>query len=461
MAGLTLKALLSARTGALPVVQALVGEASIVDPGGKLLVGNSLEVDRVAVVHDGETLGWVSGPAALATAKLLEHLAAKEAERRALAGEVLHLYREVNLIGQLSEQLAAVLDVADVARAAVEQAMRLIPGTQAGLLLKEDSGLRAWTEQSPLGPDSSFAASILERSVGEIVNNYDSDDRRSAGEDHLRAVISAPLLVKQQAIGLIVLADTNDAHYTAAHLKLLSTIAMQAASAIENAQASQQLLRREVERQALQLYLPPQVAELVLSSGGAAKLDGVLQPITALFADIRGFTTMSEQMEAREVVQMLNEFFTAMSGVIFECNGTLDKFIGDCIMALFGAPVASETSAQDAVRAAMGMQREMAVLNRSRVARGLHPFEIGIGLHCGSAVVGNIGSADRVQYTAIGDTVNVAARLVNKAAGGEIIVSEAIRNRMPETSSFESLGEVDLKGRATKMAIYRLARMAP
>jgi adenylate cyclase len=143
-----------------------------------------------------------------------------------------------------------------------------------------------------------------------------------------------------------------------------------------------------------------------------------------------------------------------MSGVIFRCNGTLDKFIGDCIMALFGAPVASDRAAQDALDAALGMQQALKVLNQSRVERNLRPFQIGIGLHCGLAVVGNIGSADRVQYTAIGDTVNVAARLVNKAGAGQIIVSEAIRASIPEFAGFDALGEVDLKGRASKMNIY-------
>jgi len=186
------------------------------------------------------------------------------------------------------------------------------------------------------------------------------------------------------------------------------------------------------------------------------RLDGVVQPVTVLYADIRGFTTMSERMEARDVVHMLNEFFTAMSGVIFEARGTVDKFIGDCIMALFGAPVESPRAAEDALEAAMGMQQAMTKLNASRLERGLHAIEIGIGIHCGPAVVGNIGSVDRVQYTAIGDTVNVAARLVNLAKAGEIIVSAAVRESIGRDENFEALGNVDLKGRATQMGVYRV-----
>jgi adenylate cyclase len=143
-----------------------------------------------------------------------------------------------------------------------------------------------------------------------------------------------------------------------------------------------------------------------------------------------------------------------MSNVIFQCNGTVDKFIGDCVMALFGAPVASATAARDGLQAAIRMQRQMELLNLSRGRRNAPVFHIGIGLHCGPAVVGNIGSADRVQYTAIGDTVNVAARLVNRAAASQIIVSEDIRACIPDLHRFEPLGEVELKGRAGKMNIY-------
>lgn len=471
MAGLSLKALLSARAGALPAVTALMealgGRLGIEDVSGKVLLGAAeAGPARVAIVLEEEMLGWVCGAeiAATSVAALLSHLAVKESERRALGAEVLHLYREVHLIGQLSEQLAAVLDASEVGQSALEQALRLIPASHAGILVREEEdgplrsiasfGAALGEDAAPLAPGSVFAASILERGIAEIVNDYASDPRVSEAEASLRSVICAPLRAKQRTVGVITLADTAGSAYTAAHLKLLNTIAMQTAAAIENAIASQQLLRREVERQALKLYLPPQVADLIFASGGSTQLEGVLQPIAVLFADIRGFTTMSEQMEARDIVQMLNEFFTAMSGVIFESNGTLDKFIGDCIMALFGAPVASGNAVQDALRAAIGMQREMDALNQSRIERELAPFRIGIGLHCGLAVVGNIGSADRVQYTAIGDTVNVAARLVNKAAAGQIIVSEDFRLGLAESAGLEALGEVELKGRASRMNIY-------
>ena len=472
MAGLTLKTLLSSKTGASAALKALTealeGGAGFEDASGNPVNGEAgAGTSRVPITLDDQTLGWVTGSASAAGAlgSLLTHLAAKESERRALAAEVLHLYREVHLIGQLSEQLAAVLDISAIGQSALEQAQRLIAASNGGILVMAEPGapLRSVAlfgvnsfgdKEPPLPPVSRFAASVIERGVAEIVNDVGSDPRALDQELYLRSLICAPLRAKQRTLGVIALANTTGDAYTAADLKLLDTIALLAAAAIENAMASQQLLRREGERQALKLYLPPQVANLILEAGDASHLEGVMQPITVLYADIRGFTTMSEKMEARDVVLMLKEFFTSMSTVIFQCNGTVDKFIGDCIMALFGAPVASATAARDGLQAAIRMQRQMELLSLSRKRRNAPLFRIGIGLHCGPAVVGNIGSDNRVQYTAIGDTVNVAARLVSKAAASQIIVSEDIRACIPDLHRFEPLGEVELKGRVTKMNIY-------
>ena len=271
----------------------------------------------------------------------------------------------------------------------------------------------------------------------------------------IQAALCAPLSLQGRFLGIIYsdnLAEPDA--FTDTDFRTFTSIAAQTGLALANALANRQLLQREVERQALKLYLPPQIVDMIVASGGMSQLEGVVQPITAMYADIRGFTTMSEQMEARSVVQMLNEFFTAMSDVIFHNNGTLDKFIGDCIMALWGAPVATEKAPREALLAAIGMQKELIKVNQARLRRKEITFQIGIGLHCGSAVVGNIGSADRVQYTAIGDTVNVAARLVNLAQPGQIIVSEDIRKCIPDYAGFQPLGEVELKGRSSKLNIF-------
>jgi len=274
----------------------------------------------------------------------------------------------------------------------------------------------------------------------------------------IQAAFCSPLTFQGRFLGILYADNLAEPDaFSEADFRTFTSIAAQTGLALANAIAGQELMEREVERQALKRYLPPQVANLIMASGGASELNGVLQPVTVLYADIRGFTPMSERMDAREIVAMLREFFSVMSAAILECNGTLDKFIGDCIMALFGAPIQSEQAAREGLNAAIRMQQRMQTLNRSREQRGACPVFIGIGLHCGPAVVGNIGSADRVQYTAIGDTVNVAARLVSKAAPSQIIVSGDIRAAIPDFAGFQPLGEVELKGRERKMDIYSAA----
>jgi adenylate cyclase len=231
-------------------------------------------------------------------------------------------------------------------------------------------------------------------------------------------------------------------------------IAAQAGMALANCLVREELSRQEVERSNLRRYLPPQVVDLITSKGGSMELGGVLQPVTVLFADIRGFTRLSEQMDAREVVDLLNDFFAVMTAAIFQSNGTLDKFIGDCVMALFGAPIPSDRSPRNALVAAVRMQQQVARLGAERIERGLAPLRIGIGLHHGPAVVGNIGSDERMQYTAIGDTVNIAARLVSRAEPGQILISETMHAAAGGGDLFHDLGLASVKGREAQVRVY-------
>lgn len=271
----------------------------------------------------------------------------------------------------------------------------------------------------------------------------------------IQAAFCSPLTFQGSFLGVLY-ADNLAAPdaFSPADFRTFTTIAAQAGLALASAVARSELIRREVERSAMRLYLSPQVADLIAASDGAIQLGGVLQPLTVLFADIRGFTSLSEKLAAADVVLMLNEFFTAITRVILEGGGTLDKYIGDCVMALFGAPVPAEDAVERALVAAANMQHEVVKLNRSRRQRGLPEIRIGVGIHTGLAVVGNIGSEQRMQYTAVGDTVNVAARLVSYAAPGQVIVSESVRAVATNRSRFQFISEVELKGRQQKLDIY-------
>lgn len=251
MASLSLKTLLGARSDAgapvLALMSALEGPLCIEDAAGRLLMGTARDGARVPVVYNGGTLGCVTGPPASAEAlgSLLGHLAAKEAERRALAGEVLHLYREIHLIDQLSEDLTALLEVSAVSRSALAQAHRLIAATSGGILVRDKAGdqlhyaARFGNEVALPEPESAYADSILERGTAEILNvgaivSDCAGDPRIAGASPFRSLIFAPLRTKQRTLGLIVLINDAGDPYTAADLKLLNTIALQTAAAIQN-----------------------------------------------------------------------------------------------------------------------------------------------------------------------------------------------------------------------------------
>ncbi|HEY0078408.1 MAG TPA: adenylate/guanylate cyclase domain-containing protein [Pyrinomonadaceae bacterium] len=242
----------------------------------------------------------------------------------------------------------------------------------------------------------------------------------------VRSTICAPLLVEANVHGAIY-ADRLDAFttFTRDDLELVSAVAAQTAVAVENAHAHERLAREEVARANYGRFLPEYVVKQLLENPESFKLGGANQTITVLFADIRGFTRLSEHAPPEKVVQLLNKYFSAMTEIIFEHGGTLDKYIGDELMALFGAPTATPEDACNAVNAATAMQRKMPYINAELQAAGLPEISIGIGLHTGEATVGYIGSERRSEYTAIGDTVNLAARLQSNSLPGQILLSEA------------------------------------
>jgi adenylate cyclase len=384
----------------------------------------------------------------------------------------------IEILYELGMTLARSHSIADVSGAAVDLLFKIENVHRATLLMWNEE--RGDFENAPIlyrggKKDDSHAPVVHDprtRVLSRTILNRVRDENRpllirdARAEAALRsaesvffsgiqAAFCSPLSCQGKFLGVLYADNLGrpDA-FSETDFRVFTAIAAQTGLALGNAIASKELVRREVQRQALKVYLPPQVAELILSSDGAIDLSGTLQEISVLFADIRGFTRMSESMDARELVRMLNELFTVMSDVIFRAGGTVDKFIGDCVMALFGAPIPSEFSADQALSAAVLMQKAAQQMNEKRAAEGLRQTEIGIGLHTGLAVVGNIGSQDRVQYTAIGDTVNVASRLVDKAEPNQIIVSEELRRVLTNSEKLDFIGEVDLKGRQHKLGIY-------
>ncbi|MBI5378752.1 MAG: HAMP domain-containing protein [Nitrospirae bacterium] len=209
-------------------------------------------------------------------------------------------------------------------------------------------------------------------------------------------------------------------------------------------------------RETLQRYVSRQVAERILKEHGTPFLKGERRDVTVLFSDIRGFTRMSERMEPEEVVDLLNEYFSRTIDIIFKYDGMLDKFIGDCVMAVFGAPEGHADDAVRAVKTAVEMREAVRFFNEHRAREGKEPIRAGIGINSGHAVAGSIGSQQRMEYTVIGDEVNLASRLTANAAGGQILLSEQTFRRIRDLVSANPLPPIRVKGKDAPVILYEL-----
>ena len=203
-------------------------------------------------------------------------------------------------------------------------------------------------------------------------------------------------------------------------------------------------------------YVSKQVVDEILDDETKLNLGGEKREITVLFSDIRGFTSMSENMDPEKVVSTLNEHFSAMIDIVFKHNGTLDKIVGDQLMIVFGAPTRRDDDTERAVLTAQEMQEKIKDINKKRKKRKEKPVFIGIGINKGSAVSGNIGSRERMDYTIIGDAVNLGARLCSAAGPDEILISQDVYNSVAKNTPCKELERINVKGKKEKINIYRV-----
>lgn len=211
---------------------------------------------------------------------------------------------------------------------------------------------------------------------------------------------------------------------------------------------AENLLRREQAEGALSRYVSHQVARKIMESpdGGAVMGEGRRTHAAVLISDIRGFTPLSDGMDPAELVKLLNSYFTRMVDVVFRHDGTLDKFVGDALIVVFNDPIEQPDPERRAVACAADMQRALAKFNEEQAAAGRRTLGVGIGVHCGPVVAGNVGSEFRMDYTVIGDTVNYASRLQGKAPAGAVYVSAAVKAKTEKDFSYESAGKFEFKG---------------
>jgi adenylate cyclase len=310
-----------------------------------------------------------------------------------------------------------------------------------------------------------LSKTLIERVTTErlplLIHDVAGDERFSASESlrmsGIRSAMCAPLIYKDKVFGLFYVdCLTKPYAFSKEELSIFSVVAAEAAISFDNAQSHEELALRVVERKALERFLSSAIVERILASPDQIHLGGENQEVTILFADIRSFTRMAEKMEPHKVVELLNEYFTEMTDLIFENGGTLDKYLGDGIMAVFGAPIARPDDPLRSAKTAMEMQRAMARLNEDWQARGQPAMQAGIGINTGPVTAGNIGSTKRMDYTVIGDAVNLASRLCAKAAGGQILVSESSYRLLAGEMPARKLDPMLVKGKAAPVEVYEI-----
>lgn len=372
---------------------------------------------------------------------------------------------------ELSRMLSSVFSLEDIFEKVSEMIFRTTSADRFIVLLKAEGG----GELSPFATEFregnrrderfSISRTVLDRVLSERVSllsiDARSDERfeRSASlaVQGVQSVMCAPLIGQSGVLGVIYVdCQRKMGLFNAEDLDMLNALAAQTSMAVDNAINHDQLLKEALARAAYGRFMPQHVVEHILANPGELSLGGTNQTATILFSDIRDFTSMAEGLPPDAVVQLLNEYFAAMTPIIFEHRGMLDKYIGDGIMALFGVPYPDADAASSAVSAAIAMQRRLTRFNEELEREGLPRISMGIGINTGTVTVGYIGSEQRTDYTVIGDHVNLAARFEKLAEPSQIIISRSTLAASGNTFSVEPFGHIMVKGKSVPVEAYQV-----
>jgi adenylate cyclase len=262
----------------------------------------------------------------------------------------------------------------------------------------------------------------------------------------IRSAICVPLFGAETLVGAIYVDNLNaNKKFSRDDLSILTTIGNLAAISIEEADLRENLRREREARQCLMRYHSPQVVDEIIKVGGIC--DVIEKMITVVFIDIKNFTKLSENLGPMGSATLLNEYFDIIIEEVFRHKGSIDKFIGDAVMAIFGPPFYKKDYTEMAVKAAIHIQKKIKKLNK---------YEIRIGINTGPAVVGNIGSVKRMEYTAIGDTVNIASGLERMAGSGKIYVGETTYRQIKDIFPVNPVGIQKVKGKIMEVDVYEV-----
>ena len=471
-------------TNGIKVNDNQVGEARL-KPGDHLSVGSmQVEVKAVPSVDfsDDSPFEETSGTVirrisdfnvefgldeSQAAAEPVEPAAATGAPGPVTREKILSVLVQVAKALMQSEELNSVLNtVMDIIfkYLAVERGL-LILFDDDGNAVPQLTKFREGSETEEIPISRTILKMVREQQVSLLTSNALEDARLMGGKSiaihGIRAAMCVPLWHRNRVIGAIqVDSPIHIGRFTEEDLDLLTALANFAAVAIERAQLSQKIEQEKKIRGKLERYHSPAVIDEIVQNADVADAAEIKNAdVSILFADITGFTTISETKKPEEISEFLSNFFSCAVEAIFANGGTLDKFIGDAVLAFFGAPLEQADHAERAVRAGLMMHELVAKWNVERDKEDLPPVKIRVGINSGPAVVGNVGTEKRVDYTVLGSSVNIASRLESSVAKpGDLVISEMTRQLIGEDFELESMGEFPLKGISKPLPVYKVIR---
>ena len=349
-----------------------------------------------------------------------------------------------------------------------------IVGAERGfILLREDKKnslvVRAVKALDPSLDASSPSMGIAGKSAidGEpvLLNDSASDPyfsgRKSIVVQKIKSAMSAPVKIEDRILGSIYVdAIHKKVQFDEEDLELLCSLGNQVAFAVENARLNEKMLEEERRRQNFKRFLPDPIVEKIIKEGSALKLGGEKKTVATLFCDIRSFSQIAERMSPQDLIELLNEHFTAITEIIFAWRGTLDKYIGDEIMALFGTPISTGDDVYSAVCAGLDIIKRNEELNYLRKSEGKPLLQLGVGIEVGEVVAGFVGSPMRMEYTVVGDKVNVAKRLCDIANPGKVVVGEEAWKALKGRVVGAPVGCFNVKGKKQPITAYEISGLA-
>ncbi len=382
-------------------------------------------------------------------------------------------YRRLSLLYQASMEVSHLIasnaDLPSRLASVLDTALRVTGADRGFVLLREKNtdkfrvhiARKMGTELKEGSPSMGIAGKVIKTGEPVLMRNRNQDShfggRESIVAQQIQSAMGVPMTVNNRILGAIYV-DTQNIFksFTEEDLELFATMAAQMALAVENANLTERMLASERIRTNLGRFLSPAIVEQVMHQKQELELGGHKQVVSTLFCDIRGFTPMAEQLPPDELIALLNQHFTVMVNIVFENQGTLDKFIGDEIMAVYGSPIQGKDDALRAVKTAVMMQRANTELNEERRRAGKPAFNVGIGIATGEVVAGYVGSPKRMEFTVVGDRVNTARRLCGMAEPGQVIICGKTYTQTEKFIEARRLGTVSLKGKTCPERAYEV-----